>query len=45
MRTLDGLVQWTKRLGSVSSQPLVVADRLFVGTNDGELLAVNLETG
>lgn len=42
---LDGSVRWMKRLGSVSSQPLVVADRLFVGTNDGELLAVELDTG
>ena len=45
MRALDGKVRWSKRLGSVSSQPLVAGDRLFVGTNDGELLAVDLDTG
>lgn len=47
MRALDGHVRWSKRLGSVSSQPTVNADGsvVFVGTDDGELLAVDTETG
>lgn len=44
-RALDGRVRWTKRLGSINSRPLIAGDRLFVGTDDGELLAVGLDTG
>lgn len=44
-RALDGRVRWSKRLGAINARPLVAEDRLFVGTDDGELLAVGLDTG
>lgn len=40
-----GAIRWSQRLGSVSSRPVIGPDRLFVGTNDGELLAVSLDHG
>ncbi len=40
-----GAVRWSQPLGSVSSRPVIGPDRLFVGTNDGELLAVSLDHG
>jgi outer membrane protein assembly factor BamB len=40
-----GRVSWSQPLGSVSSRPVIGPDRLFVGTNDGELLAVSLDRG
>ena len=40
-----GRVRWSQPLGSISSRPAIGPDRLFVGTNDGELLAVSLDRG
>lgn len=42
---VDGRVRWSQPLGSVASRPVMGPDRLFVGTNDGELLAVSLDHG
>lgn len=41
----SGRVRWSQPLGSVSSRPVIGPDRLFLGTNDGELLAVGLDRG
>ncbi|HVV86600.1 MAG TPA: PQQ-binding-like beta-propeller repeat protein [Kofleriaceae bacterium] len=40
-----GQVRWSVPLGSVSSRPVIGPDRLFVGTNDGELVALSLDHG
>ena len=40
-----GRVRWSQPLGSISSRPVIGPDRLFVGTNDGEMLAVSLDHG
>ncbi|MBK9031781.1 MAG: PQQ-binding-like beta-propeller repeat protein [Myxococcales bacterium] len=45
VRALDGRVRWSKQLGAISSRPTIVGDRLFVGTDDGELMSVELDTG
>jgi len=46
---VNGRVRWSKQLGSVSSQPTVLklatSTVLFFGTNDGELLSVDGDTG
>ena len=40
-----GSVRWKKKLGSVTSAPLIVGPMLYVGTNDGFLVALDSETG
>ena len=45
LRALDGRVRWSRRLGSINARPTIAGDRLFVGTDDGELLAVSLDIG
>ncbi|MEZ4402071.1 MAG: PQQ-binding-like beta-propeller repeat protein [Kofleriaceae bacterium] len=45
LKALDGRVRWSKRLGAVAARPLVASDRIFVGTVDGELLAVQVDSG
>lgn len=45
LRASDGKVLWKRRLGSVSSRPLVDDPRLYVGTDDGSLLSVNAFDG
>lgn len=42
---VDGRVRWSQPLGSISSRPVMGPDRLFVGSNDGELLAISLDHG
>ena len=41
----DGHLRWTSQLGSVSSRPAIAGNRLFIGTDDGELLSVDMLTG
>ncbi len=45
VRALDGRVRWSRRLGAINARPTLAGDRLFVGTDDGELLAVSQDTG
>lgn len=40
-----GEVVWKAKLGATSSLPLVDGQRLYLGTDDGQLLAVNAATG
>jgi outer membrane protein assembly factor BamB len=40
-----GEVRWKRKLGPVSSMPLVVDDVVYVGTDDGALVALHLADG
>ncbi len=40
-----GDVRWKRRLGAVSSMPLVVGDTVYVGTDDGSLVALSTADG
>ena len=42
---LDGKVRWQEKIGSVSSRPAVAGTLLYVGTDDGELVALDMQTG
>lgn len=42
---LDGRVRWQQPIGSVSSRPAVAGTLLYVGTDDGELLALDMQSG
>jgi outer membrane protein assembly factor BamB len=44
LRTTDGRVRWRKQLGSVACAPLVDRGTLYVGTNDGFLVAVDYQS-
>lgn len=41
----DGRVRWQERVGSVNSRPAVAGTLLYVGTDDGELVALDMQTG
>ncbi|HLU68640.1 MAG TPA: PQQ-binding-like beta-propeller repeat protein [Kofleriaceae bacterium] len=41
----DGRVVWKRRLGSVSSRPVLGPELLYVGTDDGHLVALDPKTG
>lgn len=45
LSALDGKVRWQQRVGSVNSRPAVAGTLLFVGTDDGELVALDMQTG
>jgi len=40
-----GEVIWKRKLGSVSSRPLVAKDRVYIGTDDGFVIALAAKTG
>lgn len=42
---LDGHVRWQQPVGSVNSRPAVLGTMLYVGTDDGELVALDMQTG
>jgi outer membrane protein assembly factor BamB len=41
----NGRVLWKKKVGSVSSRPVLGPELLYVGTDDGHLVAIDPETG
>jgi len=45
LRPATGAVRWRKKLGAVSSTPIVSGGMLLIGTSDGTLLAVDPQTG
>lgn len=45
LHALDGRVRWQEKVGSVSSRPAVAGTLLYVGTDDGELVALDMQTG
>jgi outer membrane protein assembly factor BamB len=45
LRALTGAVIWKKQLGAVGSAPLISAGMLYVGTSDGTLIALDMQTG
>jgi len=45
IRADDGSVRWVQQLGSVSSRPALAGPYLFVGTDDGEMVALEQQTG
>jgi outer membrane protein assembly factor BamB len=45
LNALDGRVRWQEKIGSVSSRPAVAGTLLYVGTDDGELVAIDMQTG
>jgi outer membrane protein assembly factor BamB len=45
LRAVDGRVVWKRRIGPVSSQPLLYEGRLFIGTDDGALVALDAADG
>ena len=45
LRALTGGVIWKKQLGAVACAPLISAGTLFVGTADGTLIAMDMQTG
>jgi len=45
LSALDGKVRWQERIGSVGSRPPGAGTLLYVGTDDGELVALDMQTG
>ena len=45
LRALNGAVIWKKQIGAVGSAPLVSSGMLYVGTSDGALIAMDMQTG
>lgn len=45
LKSANGAVRWRKKVGAVSSAPLVAGNTLYVGTSDGILLALDSQTG
>jgi outer membrane protein assembly factor BamB len=45
LRAGDGAVQWRSKLGATSAGPLLASRRLFVGTDDGAMVAVDPDYG
>jgi outer membrane protein assembly factor BamB len=45
LETSHGDVVWKRHLGSVSSVPLVLGDTVYVGTDDGALVALSIKDG
>jgi outer membrane protein assembly factor BamB len=45
LRARDGKRLWVSPVGPISSSPLVSGNTLYVGTDDGRLVAVDLATG
>ncbi len=45
LAALDGRVRWQERIGSVNSRPAVAGTMLYVGTDDGELIALDMQSG
>lgn len=45
VRSATGVVRWRKKLGAVSSAPLVLGINLYIGTADGTLVALDAQTG
>ena len=45
LKSSNGSVRWRKKVGAVSSAPLVVGTNLYLGTSDGILLALDAQTG
>ena len=45
LKSSNGAVRWRKKVGAVSSAPLVVGTNLYVGTSDGILMALDAQTG
>jgi outer membrane protein assembly factor BamB len=41
----DGSIVWKRKLGPVSSQPLLLEGRLYVGTDDGAMFALDAGSG
>lgn len=45
VRQSDGRLRWSKPIGSVNAQPAASRGFLYVGTDDGVLLALDAQTG
>lgn len=45
IRTTDGHIVWRHAAGGVRQAPAIDGDRLYVGANDGRVLALTLPTG
>src|SRR5205085_8248921 len=45
LRSTNGALRWRKKLGAVSSAPIVSGGVLYIGGADGTLLAVDAQTG
>jgi outer membrane protein assembly factor BamB len=45
LRAADGVEVWKRKIGPVSSQPLLHEGRLYIGTDDGALVALDAVDG